>query len=64
MSTATPNAVLTTAEAAAYLGLKPHTLSVWRTTKHVKIPYVKIGGAVRYRLADLEKFIEKNTVNS
>ena len=59
-----PTPLLTRTQAAEYLGLKPHTLAVWAISKRVKIPFVKIGGAVRYKQADLDKFIEKNTVGS
>jgi predicted site-specific integrase-resolvase len=41
--------------AAAYLGLAPKTLARWRWAG--KGPQVrKFGGAVRYALADLERF--------
>ncbi|QBQ53393.1 helix-turn-helix domain-containing protein [Nitrosococcus wardiae] len=45
-------------EAARILGVKPGTLQVWRSTGRVNLPYVKIGGKVKYRLSDLERFIE------
>ena len=40
---------LTTPEAAAYLGVKPTTLEVWRSTKRYPLPYIKIGTKVFYR---------------
>ena len=30
----------------------------WATTKRYHLPMVKVGSLVRYRLADLEKFLE------
>ena len=43
-------------EAAKFLCLKPATLRRWTFTR--KIPFVKLGArAVRYRRADLERFI-------
>jgi excisionase family DNA binding protein len=61
---ATKPPLLTNAQAATYLGLKPHTLDVWRSTKRVKIPFVRIGTNVRYRQEDLDRFLEKNTVKA
>jgi len=44
--------------AANYLKLKNHkTMAVWRSTKKVNIPYVKIGRNVRYRKSDLDKHL-------
>ncbi len=56
--------LLSTDEAAAFLGVKPATLKKWRVTGEHKLPYVKIGSLVRYRQSDLEKFIGKNTVGA
>ncbi len=36
-------------------------LAVWRTTGKVDLPYIKIGKSVRYRLSDIEAFINANT---
>ena len=46
---------LTTNEAANYLRLKKNTLEVWRVQGRGPI-FVKFGGAVRYRVSDLEKY--------
>ena len=47
--------------AAVYLGgtkpLNPGTLRVWISTKRYDLPFVKIGGSVRFRRSDLDKFI-------
>lgn len=51
-----PN-LLTEQQAANYLTLAPGTLSVWRSTGRNNLPFVKIGGAVRYRLHDLDAWI-------
>ncbi|MBU4270380.1 MAG: helix-turn-helix domain-containing protein [Planctomycetes bacterium] len=48
--------------ASEILGLAPGTLSVWRCTRRYCLPYTKIGRAVRYRVEDLEQFIESRTV--
>lgn len=49
------------AEAATLLGIKEHTLAVWRCTKRYDLPWVKVGRSVRYRLEDLQGFIAKRT---
>lgn len=54
--------MLETEAAAKVLGVEPGTLEVWRSTKRVLLPYVKIGRAVRYRRSELQKFIEARTV--
>jgi excisionase family DNA binding protein len=53
--------LLTNEEAAAYLGLKPGTLDVWRSTKRYCLPYIKVGRLVRYRKSDLDRFLEEQT---
>ncbi len=50
-------------DAAQYLQLKPATLAAWRCTKRVDGPrYVKLGGAVRYPLAELDAYIARSMV--
>ena len=63
MATATlPSALVDAARlvdeklAAEILGITPGTLSVWRCTRRYRLPYVKIGRAVRYDLAQLQEF--------
>ena len=46
-----------TKRAASVLGLKPFTLRRWRIDGEGP-RFCKLGGAVRYRLSDLEKFVE------
>ena len=54
-----------TNEASSYLGLKPKTLINNRNTgKGVQIPFIKIGKAVRYKVSDLENYIEEHTFNN
>lgn len=52
--------LLSADETAALLGIAPHTLAVWRCEKRQALTYVKIGGRVRYRPADVERFITSN----
>jgi len=53
-------------KAAQILGLQPHTLAVWRlrASKGLPapdLPYVRVGRrAIRYRLSDVQRFIELN----
>jgi len=46
---------ITTEEAAKYLRLKRSTLEVWRVQGRGPV-FVKFGGAVRYRVSDLEMY--------
>jgi excisionase family DNA binding protein len=65
MATATVPAgdrLLSRAEAAAYLGLRPQTLASWAVSGRYSLPFVKAGRLARYRLSDLERFAERRTV--
>jgi excisionase family DNA binding protein len=52
--------LLNVTEAAAILSLKPSTLYQWAYER--RIAYVKIGGALRFRLSAIEKLIAKSEV--
>ena len=54
--------MLTEPEAANYLGLAPHTLATWRCAKRNNLPFFKIGGAIRYRRADLVTWLETRRI--
>ncbi len=56
-----PDARLAENEAAAYLGVKPTTLQIWRSTKRYPLAYIKVGRLVRYRLSDLDAFLAQRT---
>lgn len=56
--------LITPEEAAELLGVEVQTLAVWRTTGRYELPFVKVGRSVRYKAADLEKWIERNTVGA
>ena len=62
--TARRSDLLTTPEAAEVLGTTKGTLTTWRCTRAVEIPYVKVGRNVRYRLSDLTAFLEAQTVKA
>lgn len=55
------NMLLNTNEAAEFLGIKRNTLEIWRMNSRVKIPYIKVGRLIKYRLSDLEEFLNKNS---
>lgn len=50
-------------QAACVLNTSTQTLANWRATGRYVLPYVKVGRLVRYRLSDLEAFIEIRTVS-
>lgn len=52
--------LLSRKKAAEYLGLKENTLAIWAMTKRHPLPYIKVGRLVKYRLSDLQAFLEKN----
>ncbi len=49
-------------EAAKALGVTPGTLAVWRSTERYLLPYLKIGGKVKYRPKDIHLFIESKLI--
>ena len=53
--------LLTPQEAAAFLGVKPQTLALWRT-KATGPEYIKVGNCVRYDLEALQAYVDKNRV--
>lgn len=55
--------VLTTVEAARYVRLSKPTLERFRLTGEGPL-YVKLGGAVRYQRAELDKWLESRQVAS
>jgi predicted site-specific integrase-resolvase len=50
-------------EAAAILGLSVKTLRRWRWAGR-EVPFIKLGGAVRYDLADLQACIDAHRCGS
>ena len=51
-------------QAAQYLNIPVATLATWRCTNRKVLAYVKIGGHVRYRREDLERFVADNLRNA
>ena len=58
------NDLLTRAQAAEYLGVKPNTLAVWASTKRYPLPFIRIGRSIKYRLQHLDDFIASQTIKS
>lgn len=50
--------------AAEILNVTPGTLSVWRCTRRYPLPYMKIGRSVKYRVEDLEAYMQSRTVGA
>ena len=56
------NGLLDTKQASDFLGVNDKSLANSRYTgTGIQIPYIKMGKIVRYRLSDLEAYIENNT---
>lgn len=55
--------LLTQEEAAKYLGTTVGTLNAWRFYGKQKIPFIKWGNRIRYRIEDLDKWIEGHLEN-
>jgi excisionase family DNA binding protein len=49
-------------QAAAYIGVTPRTLEVWRCTKRHPISFIKVGRLVKYRKSALDAFLDQQTV--
>lgn len=63
MTTASSSDLLTRDEAAAFLRIRPQTLAAWLTTGRYRLPVVRIGRSVRYKLSDLQEFVASRTVS-
>jgi excisionase family DNA binding protein len=64
MKTPAPSstALLTREEAAEFLSIS--TRQVWNLQKDGMIPHVRICKSVRFRVSDLEAFIESRTIKA
>jgi hypothetical protein len=47
---------------AKELDVSVQTLSNWRSLRRYNLPFIKCGGAVRYRRADVDRFLASRTV--
>ena len=56
--------LLNTKQASEYLGVNDKSLANSRHTgRGLQVPYAKLGKVIRYRLSDLDDYIENNTFN-
>lgn len=53
-----PIGLLTPDQVAAALGLSHRTLAAWRSSRRNPLPYVKVGRLVRYRLQDVNDWLQ------
>lgn len=63
LTTINTKRLVTPEEAAQLMGTAVGTLTIWRTTGRYNLPYVKVGRLVRYKLSDIEAFIERRSVS-
>lgn len=47
--------------AAFTLGVQANTLAVWRSSGRNRLPFIKVGRSVKYRISDLAEFIASRT---
>lgn len=45
-------------DVAAMLGVSPSTLARWRQTGDPDLPYLRLGGRIRYRASDIQEFLD------
>ena len=51
--------LMTTSEAAEMLRLHPDTLRHWRSTGSVDLPFVRVGGSVRYSESEVLNYLKQ-----
>ena len=61
MSTAIVPELLTAQQVAELLNVKYQTLAYWRSSGRHDLPFVKVGASIRYRKADIEKWLADRT---
>lgn len=58
----TGHSLLTPGQTAEQLNIPVSTLSRWRSERR-ELPYVTVGRLIRYRQADINRWIDDNTIN-
>ena len=61
--------LVTSNEAASYLGVKPKTMPIWRCLsrqgkKAPNIPYIRVGRLIKYKLCELDKYLNSREVRN
>ncbi|SFA75081.1 DNA binding domain-containing protein, excisionase family [Collimonas sp. OK607] len=54
--------LLSREEAAAYLGISPRSLAVWKSVGRYNLPVIKVGRLAKYRKSDLDAWLESRTI--
>lgn len=54
--------MLSTREVAKLLGVHPTTIGAARRSGKIKIPFFRIGGAIRYQIDDVQRFVDAQRV--
>lgn len=57
------NRLLSRKEVARCLRISESTLAAWQSKKNGHLPVVKVGRLVRYRICDLQDFIQSRTID-
>jgi predicted DNA-binding transcriptional regulator AlpA len=57
------NKLISAGKTAEILGLKESTLAQYRWRGDTRLPWVKLGKSIRYKLSDIEDYIERSTVS-
>jgi len=56
---------LTSRQLAERFGFEEQTLRVWRCTGRGDLPFIRLGKkAIRYRLSDIQEYLQRNTRTS
>lgn len=64
VSELSPDDLMTPEQVASALLLSLRTLAAWRSSGRNPLPYLKVGGRIRYRRADLLAWLERRTSTS
>lgn len=56
--------LLTTERAAAFLAVSPATLVTWRCTRRVRVPFLRVGRAIRYDRQALARWLASRAEDS
>jgi excisionase family DNA binding protein len=62
VTTTRPAQLVNVSEAAQFLAVSPSTLYGWVWQR--RISYIKVGRAVRFDMADLERFVAENRIRA
>ncbi len=59
----TEDHLLSTKEAAAYLGIKPQTMERWRSEGITPFPYSKLNNKIiRYKMSDMAAWVDRHVI--